>query len=321
MAELTKRGWPKTADGVTDWEQVFEDPEHGFVALVDKAETVDVLKQCATVVIQQLFTRKGDEVERDRATNLLERVTDSDAIAAELGAKKRLVSSLLRNIKGERLEKAEEYLRRKKKRAIIERRGMEKRRKKQMEYGMWGVGAVILSIALYFMVMWIVDAVWNELRAPKGPTVIQGTLEGVDTGYKPKEKESKADKKEKNAESVWQVIFNPVKWTFSPGGKKSRIIYYSPVLTLEDPSSFPGICKYMPSLLDAIYTSMSASLPVDRMPTPEDLTQIGAHATVKINLSLGAQALTAVTLRTDVNSRDVMSTRAPCRPFREPATE
>ena len=62
MSENTEPAWPQTPEGVTDWEFVFENEGAGFIPLCLLANSPLILKECATVVIQQLFTRDDDSM-------------------------------------------------------------------------------------------------------------------------------------------------------------------------------------------------------------------------------------------------------------------
>ena len=74
MTEVKKPAFPQTAEGVTDWEKVFEDPEHGLVTLIQDAQSQEALRACTLIVIQQLFTRKNDQLEIARLKNQLDEI-------------------------------------------------------------------------------------------------------------------------------------------------------------------------------------------------------------------------------------------------------
>jgi len=60
-ANMGKAAWPKTPDGTTDWEVVFEDPQTGFIQLIAQSPSAETLRLTTTVVIDKLFTRRGNE--------------------------------------------------------------------------------------------------------------------------------------------------------------------------------------------------------------------------------------------------------------------
>jgi hypothetical protein len=80
--------WPKLPDGSVDWMIVFQAPKVGFMSLLDEADTTEKLQACFSVIIDSLFTRKGDEEVRDSyheaATVLFgDNETDEHALAGQ----------------------------------------------------------------------------------------------------------------------------------------------------------------------------------------------------------------------------------------------
>jgi len=108
--------WPQTPEGVTDWESVFENPKSGFIVLIRSAHSPEILKECATVVVQQLFSRDDDAMITMKFIIELERILpDSNGkklTEEEVEEMRDAVTGFLRTIKVERLQKAQEYLRR-----------------------------------------------------------------------------------------------------------------------------------------------------------------------------------------------------------------
>jgi len=117
MRDMGKAKWPQTPDGVTDWEFVFEDTNEGFIPLVMMASSPVILKECATVIVQQLFTREDDGI------HVMKYIIDLDEIIPEasenytdvklIDAMKSRTADLLREIKADRKKKADAYLQRK----------------------------------------------------------------------------------------------------------------------------------------------------------------------------------------------------------------
>ncbi len=109
--------WPQTPDGATDWETVFENETDGFIPLIEMASTPFVMKDCAVVIIQQLFSRDDDAMNimkfvialNDIIPDEKELSKDKDVLAAMRSE----ISELLRKIKKDRLRKAADFLRRK----------------------------------------------------------------------------------------------------------------------------------------------------------------------------------------------------------------
>lgn len=110
--------WPRTDQGVTDWEFVFEDDQDGFIALVEMAKTPFVMKDCTTVIIQELFTRDDDAMNIMKFIIALNDIIPDDKELSqntdELAAMRLGISALLRRIKQDRLKKAAIFLQQKK---------------------------------------------------------------------------------------------------------------------------------------------------------------------------------------------------------------
>jgi len=106
--------WPLTTEGVPDWEGVFEDPKTGFIALIRSANSPATLKACATVVVQQLFTRDDDSMNVMKyildLENILPDSDDKETTSEELDEMRDAVSGFLRAIKEDRILKSQEYL-------------------------------------------------------------------------------------------------------------------------------------------------------------------------------------------------------------------
>ena len=103
------RSWPVTADGVMDWEAVFENPDTGFLPMIALARSPEALKQTTLVIIRTLFSRKNDESNFETYTAQLDEIVPDDAPASEFDAMRAGVIELLRRIKQERQRVAAEY--------------------------------------------------------------------------------------------------------------------------------------------------------------------------------------------------------------------
>jgi len=120
MADSPKAAWPKTPDGTTDWQVVFEDPTAGFIPLILKGQSPEAIKMGATVIIQKLFTRRNDvDLCAQYITRLGDIITTADGDMERISFR---VSMLLREIKDERIELARVYVERKQAGAALDRR-------------------------------------------------------------------------------------------------------------------------------------------------------------------------------------------------------
>ncbi len=114
---MSENDWPQTAEGTTDWELVFEDEENGLIPLILTAHSTVILKECTTVIIQQLFIREDDSTNIMKFILKLNEVIPDDQEANTnkdwLKSMRNDVVKLLREIKTDRMKKAEAFLARK----------------------------------------------------------------------------------------------------------------------------------------------------------------------------------------------------------------
>ena len=101
--------WPKTSDGTTDWDLVFDDPKSGLIPLIKKAHSPEVLKGCAVVVIEKLFTRKDDGPTVREFLHELNDIVPDDGAEDEFEAMRGGVIALMNRIREERKAKAAVY--------------------------------------------------------------------------------------------------------------------------------------------------------------------------------------------------------------------
>lgn len=120
MADINssnKEEWPLTNQGVIDWKFVFEDEEDGLIPLILMANTPFVLKECTTLIIQQLFSRENDTMNIMKHVLALEQIIpnekESNLDKDALMSMKNKIAHLLRKIQADRIQYANEFLRRK----------------------------------------------------------------------------------------------------------------------------------------------------------------------------------------------------------------
>jgi hypothetical protein len=79
--------WPKLRDGTIDWMTVFQAPKTGLIAQIEQSTTSAQLKACFAVIIEALFSRKGDGEVRDvyyaTSEELFGDATDDSLLAAQ----------------------------------------------------------------------------------------------------------------------------------------------------------------------------------------------------------------------------------------------
>jgi len=110
--EITQKStWPKKPSGVVDWEAVFEHPERGLISLISDAHSIHTLRESTIFVIRHLYARKDDPAEVERFIGELNVLLPDDAPEEALPKIMETVVAILRQIKNERIHKAEEYVR------------------------------------------------------------------------------------------------------------------------------------------------------------------------------------------------------------------
>ena len=161
---MVKKTWPKTEAGAIDWEVVFENPETGLIPLISGAKSAGALRDSALAVITLLYTHKDDPPEIERFTVELHGLIPDDTPERLLPRLVEGVTAILRQIKDERIRKAEEYAGQK---GVIEagkKRGARKRaenaRKKKTRIIAriaGGAALAVLGMIVYLAAPWEED--------------------------------------------------------------------------------------------------------------------------------------------------------------------
>ena len=117
MNGYAKDEWPLTQQGVIDWERVFDDEEVGLVPMIMMANTPFVLKECTTLLIQQLFSREQDTMNRMKHILALEKIIPDEHDRAPnkyaLDLMRTKIISRMEKIKNDRILASKLYLARK----------------------------------------------------------------------------------------------------------------------------------------------------------------------------------------------------------------
>ena len=127
---MVNETWPKTKAGTIDWEVVFENAETGLIPLISGAGSASTLRDSALAVVKLLYTRKDDPPEIERFTAELQGLIPDDTPEHLLPSLVEGVTAILRQIKDERIRKAEEYVRHEEINEDGERRDAAKRAEK-----------------------------------------------------------------------------------------------------------------------------------------------------------------------------------------------
>jgi len=128
MPVLEKKDWPKTADGTTDWEALFEDKDQGFMAVVSASENLEQLRTRTEAITRLIFNRERDEAKVQKVMTLVNKVAPQGAGEERLPTMKAGIRQILGKVKEHRIKKAAAYAKKKKKQKTrsknkIERRG------------------------------------------------------------------------------------------------------------------------------------------------------------------------------------------------------
>lgn len=288
MADNPKAAWPKTPDGTTDWEYVFEDASSGFIPLIAQVQSPEALQMGATVILEKLFTRKNDEDERTRLIGELNAIIKGGGSIDNLMAQ---VARLMREVKDERIEKARVYLERKQAGAAIDRRA-----------GMfWKLDTflkpkVLIPLVVVFVLMLsgLVYLLLHSTLSPgtdlAGNTLTPAELAIQDAAKKAAE-EAAATAASTDALPAPEpepipVLFQTLRWPLSTEFTTDKPQYYSVVLYVRNWDQKVEICRRLPAVMDRFYTSFSDDMPAGRPAKQEELDAVAAKVKQGINALL-----------------------------------
>jgi len=167
---MSTETWPKTKSGTIDWDVVFENPETGLIPLISNAGSVSALRDSALAVVTLLYSRDDDPPVIERFSSELKGLIPDDTPDSLLPQLVDGVTAILRQIKDERMRKAEEFSDNKnlaeggEKREIAKQVARKtakakaeaekaKQKKRQLIYGVVGgiAAATVLSVITYFV--------------------------------------------------------------------------------------------------------------------------------------------------------------------------
>lgn len=87
---------PKTEDGVTDWEALFEAPETGLISFIEACNSAAAVDQISRLIVEQLFMRADDRSARQAYRDTLEKL---DLEHRNVDDARKRASATLREIK------------------------------------------------------------------------------------------------------------------------------------------------------------------------------------------------------------------------------
>ncbi|MCW8916218.1 MAG: hypothetical protein OQK24_10240 [Magnetovibrio sp.] len=300
MTPSGKPAWPQTEDGTTDWEIVFEDPETGFIQLVAQSPSADILRQTTTVVIEKLFTRRGDEEEVVSLKAQLEAILTS---GKDLDAQQTGVSFLLRQIKDTRIEKARIYVERKRSGAAIDRR----------TGWLWKIDALLkpkvlipVSILFVMLITGLVFGVLQTTLGPSRPDIL--AQDDALTGAQQEESEDAemdgdgktpddAEVEEAEPEAPpppperIEIWLKTMRWPLSQLSTKDRPQYFAVILFVKDWDTKIGVCRHTVNIMDKLYQAFNHVLPQDRRATDGELSDLAAVIPSAVDQIFGSSVI------------------------------
>ncbi|HEC14466.1 MAG TPA: hypothetical protein ENI72_01800 [Rhodospirillales bacterium] len=310
MADQPKSLWPKTPDGTTDWEVVFEDPDKGFISLIIQAQSIASLRSGALVVIQQLFTRRADKAEIELLKNRLDAVTSfgKAAVANEdaLATAREDIAGLLRGVKEERKQKAAEYIANKRGAQSIERRVKKKKKKKgrlKKALKIFAAPKVWIPILATVLVL-IAGGSWLLFSGSSGE--VEPETDKAPSAASPA---APAEVEEKIPPII---VLKPVRWQNpnARGGKREML--FLPLLDLIKEDDRQALCGWRASILDILNVTLSTAFGSGAPLSPENLAQAGAEAARDVNARIGKAIVKKVTLLPNPNRRLLSGARRNC---------
>ncbi|MHA1598336.1 MAG: hypothetical protein ACTSV1_06400 [Alphaproteobacteria bacterium] len=122
-----KNNWPETADGVTDWQKLFDDETDGLIAVVSAAQTPVQLKQQTEIIIRQIFSRESDRPVIGKAMGALDRLIPENAGQERLAVMLASVIKMFEKAKENRIHRAAVFVEKEKERIAREKQAKQKK--------------------------------------------------------------------------------------------------------------------------------------------------------------------------------------------------
>ncbi|MBL4693219.1 MAG: hypothetical protein JKY92_07810 [Magnetovibrio sp.] len=264
MADHPKATWPKTPDGTTDWEVVFEDPSIGFISLIKRAHTKDAIEKTTTVILKKLFSRRNDLDLYQQNIHRLKTILTNHA--DNLSGIHEDVSVLLREVKNERIKLARDFVDRKAAGAAIDRRSglfWNTSGVFQLKILLPLVGLIIAIIAGAFYLMMGTNDGGSSIHAAKfGQTksTYKRSYDSVPTESANIMGTPEAPPKPANV----AVLLKVIKWPLISTNARFKPAFFSVILYVQDTETAASVCARVPSMSDRIMVAFSNALPQDR---------------------------------------------------------
>lgn len=314
---------PKKADGTADWEVIFENQQSGLIPLISKAKSVDSLRACATLLINQLFTRKNDEKERARLNSMLSEIFDRADVDNGIDDAREGAIRVLRGVKQERLLKAAAYVADKKtKSSKSSAAGGGAERRANDVFRLFGSGKpllIVCAVLSLIAVSAIGVAVMMDYDSRNKATP-QPIDEVKKVSEKPKSppttlKEPVRVKKTPQSsppEYPKTIYFKPMYWVTKTTKMQRSYTYYQASILVPNKAGYSAVCRRRPTIKDALNIAINRVHPDIGKAGGETLRRAADHAMRQINKKLGAGAISRVDFFMDGDSA-FRANAMPCR--------
>ncbi|MBL6945909.1 MAG: hypothetical protein ISR47_04660 [Rhodospirillales bacterium] len=311
MTETKKPNFPRTPDGVTDWELVFEAAEDGLIPLIRQTTTTTALYSCATIVISQLFVRKNDQLEIARLTTHLQKLFADDRASPDFKGLSDSVIGLLREIKNERIVKAQQYLAAKSTKTRGNKRSesfgqrltkVAYRLVKEPKY-LIATLLVILAVltGILIAMVGIFDSA-QQTQTPKKEEQLKVPItKKMDQWETDTETEDTEGIKAEQPDLPPVIALRRMVW---PGAKAKRTTYIMPILLLDDGKEISTVCGLLPIIFDDLNTQFSKARANKTKPTAETLNAIGIKVMGRLNARLKRKTIVKMRLVANVDPKD-----------------
>jgi len=308
-ATLSPKTWPRTSDGIVDWTTVFEHPTRGLIVAIQNTDSTTTLQKSVLETVEALFSRKSDKEEVGIFISELETIFTT----YDFEDTKSAIGDLFRQIKTERVRKANEYVRAKNKGKPKERRqkggkgsnlSSFKLNKKErgVLLGSFTITLSVVAVGLmaFIGINMIVDGLPSWMpsvnvvtyEAPK--EVAPRETRAKVTAPAKEVEESKIEAEKAEPEYAYRVNAPAIYMTVHPEGKRSYRALYQPILYLNETDDRSKLCKNWPIVVDALNLALSRVHPDHSMATESHLGKANRIAAKAINQTVGNDLVTWV---------------------------
>jgi hypothetical protein len=311
MAKAKKPAFPQTKDGVTDWERVFENPDDGLIPLISSAPSIEILHQCATLVIHKLFTRDNDKLEVARLTRQLDALINKGRGGEDIGALTQSIIDLLRQIKSDRIRFAREYLAssQKQRRAVPLGERLARSSYNLISHPKFTAvisGVIVVFFLIIFGALYLVfsreTASTNNAKPPPSSesAVTTPEVNDIPTAPAPALEEEPRQFSKMPPAIVLQRIFLP-----SPiGSKRTTAGMVLPVIILSSSRELDDVCNAIPIILDVLNAQFGIFQARGTDWSQADLMVIGQQVKKRLNDRAGGTIVERVKLIRSADRRD-----------------